>query len=143
MKLNFVHMKTINVKIYWADKNYCCGWSDDTIGTIICTHKTLEGVKLAFEESLDFHMEGMAADGDIIPIWYANKEYAIEYELEVSALLRSMEAYTTMAAISRVTGINQKQLSHYASSLKTPKLQQRERIIEGLHRIGEKFLAIR
>lgn len=73
-------MKTINVKIYWADKNYCCGWNDDVIGSIVCTHKTLEGVKRAFEESLDFHMEG---------------------------------------------------------------LQQRERIVEGLHRIGEAFLAIR
>lgn len=136
-------MKSIKVKIYWADKNYCCGWSDESIGSILCTHKTLEGVKQAFEESLDFHMEGMVADGDEIPEWYAEKEFNIDYELEVSALLRSLEAYTTIAAISRVTGINQKQLSHYASSLKTPRLQQRKRIIDGLHRIGEAFLAIR
>lgn len=135
-------MKTITVKIYWADKNYCCGWGDESIGCIMCTHKTLEGVKKAFEDSLDFHMEGMAADGDDIPEWYVSKEYDIVYELEVSALLRSMEAYTTMAAISRATGINQKQLSHYASSLKTPRMQQRERIVEGLHRIGEAFLAV-
>lgn len=136
-------MKSIKVKIYWADKNYCCGWSDESIGSIVCTHKTLDGVKKAFMESLDFHMEGMAADGDEIPEWYVNKEFAIDYELEVSALLRSMEAYTTMAAISRATGINQKLLSHYASSLKTPRVQQRERIIDGLHRIGEAFMAIR
>lgn len=135
-------MKTIKVNIYWADKNYCCGWADESIGSIVCTHKTLEGVKQAFEESLDFHMEGMAADGDEIPEWYVNRDFDIDYELEVSALLRSMEAYTTMAAISRATGINQKLLSHYASSLKTPRLQQRERIVEGLHRIGEAFLAI-
>lgn len=135
-------MKAIKVKIYWAEKNYCCGWSDDSIGSIICTHKTLDGVKQAFTESLDFHMEGMAADGDAIPEWYANRDFDIDYELEVSALLRSMEAYTTMAAISRATGINQKQLSHYASSLKTPRTGQRKRIVEGLHRIGEAFLAI-
>ena len=48
-----------------------------------------------------------------------------------------------MAAISRATGINQKQLTHYASSLKEPRPVQRERIISGLHRIGEAFLAIR
>lgn len=136
-------MKSIKVKIYWADRNYCCGWSEDSIGSIVCTHKTLEGVKQAFVESLDFHMEGMVADGDVIPEWYVNKEFSIDYELEVSALLRSMEAYTTMAAISRATGINQKQLSHYASSLKSPRIQQRERIIAGLHRIGEAFLAVR
>ena len=135
-------MKTIDVKVYWADKNYCCGWSDDSIGSIVCTHKTLDGVKQAFEESLEFHMEGMEADGDAIPAWYVNKDYTINYTLEVSALLRSMEAFTTMAAISRATGINQKQLSHYASSIKVPRMQQRERIIEGLHRIGEAFLAV-
>lgn len=135
-------MKSIKVNIYWADKNYCCGWSDESVGSIICAHKTLDGVKQAFEESLEFHMEGMAADGDKIPEWYVNKEFNIDYELEVSAILRSIEAYTTMAAISRATGINQKQLSHYASSLKTPRMQQREKIVQGLHRIGEAFLAI-
>ena len=73
-------MKSIKVKVYWAEKNYCCGWSDDSVGSIVCTHKTVEGVKQAFEESLDFHMEGMAADGDRVPEWYVNKEFNIDYE---------------------------------------------------------------
>lgn len=136
-------MKTIDVKIYWADKNYCCGWNEEGIGSIVCTHKTLEGVKKAFEESMEFHFEGMSADGDTLPEWYTSHDFSINYVMDISAILRSIEAFTTMAAISRATGINQKQLSHYASSLKTPRPQQRQRIIDGLHSIGKAFMAIR
>ena len=104
-------MQKINAEIHWSEKNYCCGWGAEGIGTIMCTDKTLDGVKKAFKESLEFHIEGMVADGDNVPQWLIDKEYEINYILDVSALLRSIEPYTTMAAISRATGINQKQLS--------------------------------
>ena len=136
-------MQKINAEIHWSEKNYCCGWGAEGIGTIMCTDKTLDGVKKAFKESLEFHIEGMVSDGDNVPQWLIDKEYEINYILDVSALLRSIEPYTTMAAISRATGINQKQLSHYASSVKTPRPIQRQKIIEGIHKIGEVFMAIR
>ena len=50
--------------------------------------------------------------------------------------------YTTMVAISRASGINQKQLSHYASGHKHPRPMQVERIKAGLHRIGSQLLAL-
>lgn len=136
-------MHKIDVEIHWSEKNYCCGWSMEGVGAVMCTNKTLEGVKVDFEESLEFHVEGMLADGEQVPEWLANKDYEVNYVLDISALLRSIEPYTTMAAISRATGINQKQLSHYASAVKTPRPFQRQRIVEGLHQIGKAFLAIK
>ena len=47
-----------------------------------------------------------------------------------------------MAAISRASGISQQQLSHYANGLKNPRPAQRQRIVEGIHRIGEKMLEV-
>ena len=53
----------------------------------------------------------------------------------------SSERFASMAAISRATGINQRQLSHYATGLKTPRPKQRQRIVEGLHKIGRELMA--
>lgn len=133
----------LNVEVSWSEKNYCCGWGLDGIGAVFCTNKTLDGLKNEFEDSLKWHIEAMAEDGDDVPEWLASGDYEIQYSLSTSALLRQAETFTTMAAISRATGINQKLLSHYANALKTPRPAQRQRIVDGLHRIGQQFLAVR
>ena len=135
-------MEFIKVEIYWTDKNYCCAWSLDGFGVIICTHKTLEGLKQTFIDSLHSQKAEMVSDGEDVPSWLIDGNYAVEFTLAVSALLRQAEQFTTMAAISRETGINQKLLSSYASSVKVPRARQRERIIEGLHSIGRRFLSL-
>ena len=135
-------MKKIKVEIFWEAKNYCCGWSYEGFGAILCTNKNLEKLKLEFENILKFQINSMIADGEDIPLWLAEGNYVIDYSLSVSALLRQAEQFTTMAVISRVTGINQKLLSNYASSVKKPREAQRERIVKGLHMIGEQFLAV-
>lgn len=132
----------INVEISWSEKNYCCGWGYEGVGAVLCTNKTLSGVKHDFEESLRFHIEAMLEDGDSVPEWLASGDYEIVYTLSASALLRDAESFTTMAAISRATGINQKLLSHYANALKIPRPAQRQRIVDGLHMIGRQFLAV-
>lgn len=133
---------TINVEITWSDKNYCCGWGLEDVGAVFCTNKSLNGLKQEFEDTLRFHVDTMSEDGEHVPDWLLKGDYEVQYNLSVAALLRQAEQYTTMAVISRVTGINQKQLSHYANALKTPRSTQRERIVNGLHAIGQQFLAI-
>lgn len=136
-------MEKIKVEVNWCEKNFACVWGCPDFGSIIVTNKTLEGLKKEFQKSLQWQIEDMLADGDDVPQWLASGDFEIEYDLHISAILRNAEQFTTMAAISRASGINQRQLTHYASSLKEPRPAQRERIIDGLHRIGESFLAIR
>ncbi len=132
----------IEVEIGWSEKNYCCGWGYEGVGAILCTNKSLPGIKKDFEESLRFHVEAMVEDGDQVPDWLVAGDYVIVYTLSAAAMLRDAESFTTMAAISRATGINQKLLSHYANALKVPRPAQRQRIVDGLHMIGRQFLAV-
>ena len=46
------------------------------------------------------------------------------------------------AALSRVTGINQRLLSHYANGLRNPRPAQRQRIVDGVHEIGRELLSV-
>ena len=135
-------MKKIKVEISWEDKNYCCGWGCDGFGAVICTNKTLDGVKSEFAKSLETQIKDMLAAGEFVPDWLASGEYEIEFSLAVSALLRQAETFTTLTVISHFTGINQKLLSHYANSVKKPREAQRERIVNGLHEIGRQALAV-
>lgn len=134
--------QVLKIHVGWSGNNFCCGLSEDIGGVVAVTAKTLAKLKEDFEESLRWHIEGCIADGDTLPDYIVNGDYKLEYVLDTAALLRSAEMFTTMAAISRVTGINQKLLSHYASALKIPRPAQRQRIVDGLHRIGQQFLAV-
>ena len=130
------------IDVSWTGKNFCCAWSDEDAGTVIATAKTLAKLKKDFAESLKWHIEGCVADGDVLPDYPGNRGYDIEYNLDTAALLRDAETYTTMAAISRASGINQKQLSHYANGIKQPRPMQRARIIAGLRIIGSQIMAL-
>ena len=133
--------KILKVQVRWTGKNYCCGLND-VGGVVIVTNKTLDGLKRDFEEALQFHIEGCEADGDILPEYLVRGDYRIDYELDTAALLRAAENYTTLTAISKVSGINVKQLSHYVNGLKKARRPQRDRIVCGLHELGRHFLAL-
>lgn len=131
---------TVKVDITWTEKNYCCGWGFEGVGAILCTNKTIDGIKHDFEESLRFHIEGLIEDGDEVPQWLIDGDYTIEYTLSAAAMLREAERFTTMAAISRATGINPKLLSHYANGIKRPRPLQLQRIKDALCVIGAQLL---
>lgn len=134
--------KKLIVPVRWTDKNFCCVLSDPDInGTVVQTAKTLDELKKEFIEGLRFHIKGCVEDGDILPDYILNEEYDIMYILDVPALLRDAERFTTLSALSNVCGINKKQLSHYATGEKKPRPDKREKIIEGLHEIGRQALA--
>lgn len=132
----------IHVAVSWAGSNFCCGWEDGHDGVVLVTAKTFEKLKRDFAESLQLHIQGCVDDGDVFPEYLVNGDYEIEYDLDASALIRTAETFTTMSAISRVSGINQKQLSHYANGIKHPRPMQTARIKAALAIIGTQLLAL-
>jgi predicted RNase H-like HicB family nuclease len=69
-------------------------------------------------------------------------EYAITFKMDVKSLLSVYEGIFTKSALERLTGINQKQLWHYANGLSQPRKAQVEKIESALHRLGAELLAI-
>lgn len=137
-----MQQKEIKVLVSWSGENYNGGIGDSEIGAVLVTAATLDEFKSEFEESFKFHIEGMKQNGFKIPDYILKDEYKIVYDLEATALLKEAEKFTTLAAISRASGINQKQLSHYATGIKQPRAASRERIIKGIHAIGRMALAL-
>lgn len=131
-------MQKIKVQIGWLD-NYGAG-SNEVPGCV-ATHKTLDGVKKAYTESLRWHLEAMLADGDEIPN-ILQGDYELEFELNTLAILHYFNGILTRSALARVTGINERLLGHYATGHRNPRPVQRQRIIEGIRKIGAEFSSV-
>lgn len=133
----------IKVFVEWCEKNFCATFGDNVPGVVAITAKDIRELKQEVAETLRFHVEGMLADGDEVPKWLADGNYEFEYNyMDAASLIHACEPYASIAALSRVTGINQRQLSHYANGLRHPRPEQRQRIIEGVHQIGRELLSV-
>lgn len=136
-------MEKVRVDVQWCDKNFGASFGENVPGAVVFTAKSFEELQKVAAETLRFHVEGMLEDGDDVPQWLRDGDYEFTYNyLDVATLLRACEDYASLAAISRATGINQNQLSHYATGLKRPRPEQRRRIVDGIHHIAARLMAV-
>lgn len=135
-------MEKIIVNVEWYDKNFGASLSDNVPGAVVLTAKTYDELLISVPETLRFHVQGMLDDGDVVPQWLADGNYEFEYVLDTTALIHVCDTYTSLAAISRASGINQHLLSHYANGLNKPRPQQRDCIVDGIRKIGNELLEI-
>ena len=68
-------------------------------------------------------------------------EYELEYHIDVKTFLEVYSGIFTKAGLERLTGVNQKQLWHYANGDVKPRKRQRERIESAIHRLGRDLMA--
>lgn len=136
-------MEKIKVNVQWCDKNFGAALGDNVPGAVVLTARTYEELLAEVPRTLRMHVEGMAEDGDEVPQWLMDGDYEFEYFLvDVPTLLHVYVPFVTLAAISRASGINQRLLSHYANGIKRPRPQQRQRIVDGIHKIGRELLTV-
>lgn len=107
----------------------------------VSTGRTLEEMKRNMDEALHFHVEGMLQEGDSVPDEFKG-EWEYDWQLSARALLHHTEGLVSKAAISRATGINQQQLTHYSTGYRTPRPAMRKRIVDGIHAIAKQLFSI-
>ncbi len=73
---------------------------------------------------------------------FLEKEYELVYKFDTATLLNYYKGIFTNSALERITGINQKQIQHYASGHRNPRLEQRIKIENALHNLGKELLAV-
>lgn len=69
-------------------------------------------------------------------------DYEIVYHFDVESLLNYYKGIFTNSALEKITGINQRQLQHYSSGLKKPRLPQRKKIEDGLHKLAAELQSV-
>ena len=83
----------------------------------------------------------MRMHGEYIPEEFQG-EWRPVFVLTTCAKLRYTDNYITRKALSRETGINIRQLSHYANGWKHPRPSTEQKIAEGIRAISKRLALI-
>lgn len=105
------------------------------------TGRTLEELERHMRQAILGHIDVCREFGDAIPEEFLG-EYELVYHCDTSTLLNYYSDIFTKAALSRVTGINERQLWHYAAGKSKPRAQQIKKIETGLHRLAQELMSI-
>lgn len=110
--------------------------------------ENLEGVYGAGEtvaEAKKNLLEGLALyskHNRNVPAWIKNKDYKVIYKFDAESILNYYRGVFTNAALERITGINQRQIQHYASGIKRPRPAQLKKIETAFHQLGRELIAV-
>lgn len=99
---------------------------------------TVEDAKNSILEAIAFYRENMPVNTPAI----LKGEYELVYKFDTQSFLNYYKGIFTNAALERITGINQKQLQHYATGLRRPRPVQAKKIETALHKLGAELMAV-
>ena len=103
------------------------------------------GVGTTVAEAKKNLMEGLmlyARHNAAAPAWIKNKAFKVVYKFDAESILNYYRGIFTNAALERITGINQRQIQHYASGAKRPRPQQLKKIETAFHELGQELISV-
>ena len=110
-------------------------------GWIVATTGDLDNSKKEVVVSIRFYVDCSKKDGDEYPAVF-DGEYELVYKFDVQSLLLYYQGIFSFSALQTITGINQKQLAHYAAGRSKPRPQQAEKIARGLHDLAKDLMSV-
>lgn len=122
------------------EHNFGAAPKNENVACVV-TGKELADVERDIVEAIKFQLEGMKANGEVIPDEFLG-EWEPEFVLTTRAQLRYSDNYITRKALSKETGINEQQLSHYANGYKKPRPDTQRKIADGIRAISQRLTFI-
>lgn len=132
-------MKSLTVIIERTENNYSAYLQE--VDGIVATGKSVEEIKKGIIDSINALLLECKEFGDDIPDELSG-EYSLNFKMDVKSMLDFYSNIFTKSGLERITGINQKQLWHYASGVRDPRPEQAVKLENALHKLGEELLAI-
>ncbi len=132
-------MVKLKVIIERAENNYSA--YIDGIDGIAVSGKSIAEIKEKMKEAIEVYVEACKDFGYEIPQEFMS-DYEMYFEMDTQTLLVYYAGIFGKPALEKITGINAKQLWHYAMGITKPREAQKEKIRKGLHNLGEELLMI-
>ena len=133
-------MKVLKATIESLENNYSA--YIENIDGVVATGSTMDEIQANLIDALDDYVETCGVLGCTVPDELTG-DYSIEFSMDVKSLLTLYQRIFTKSGLERLTGINQKQLWHYANGSSVPRRAQVLKIENALHRLGNELIAIR
>lgn len=110
-------------------------------GWIVAAAGDFDNFKKEVVESIRFYVDCAKKDGEEYPAVF-DGGYELVYKFDVQSLLLYYQGIFSFSALQTITGINQKQLAHYAAGRSKPRPQQAEKIARGLHNLAKDLMSV-
>lgn len=131
--------KVLQVIIERAEGNYSA--YIEGVDGIVVTGNTVDEIKTKMIEAIQAFIEECRELGCEVPDELQG-DYDLVFKMDVKSLLDFYSGIFTKAGLERITGINQKQLWHYASGTRNPRPEQAVKLERALHKLGEELLSV-
>ena len=131
-------MKTVEVIVEHAGKNlsaYIEGAPIITVGNDI------KDIEKNMKEAVDLYLES-CNDLNIYRGEIFDGEFELKFKIDAATFINYYSGIFTKAALSRITGINERQLWHYAAGVHKPRRKQLEKIQKGIQLLTKELSAI-
>lgn len=131
-------MKTVEVIVEHAGNNlsaYIEGAPVITVGNDV------KEIEKNMKEAVELYLES-CKEMNIAPVDVLQGEFTLKFKIDAATFINYYSSIFTKAALSRITGINERQLWHYAAGVHKPRKQQLEKIQKGINALTEELAAI-
>lgn len=124
-------MKQIDVIVEQAGKNLSAYIEGVPI---VVVGDSVREIEERIKEAISFYLEDNPD-----PIEIVTGCYELKFKLETSTFINYYSNVFTKSALSRITGINERQLWHYAAGVHKPRKTQLEKIEKGIRSLAEEI----
>jgi predicted RNase H-like HicB family nuclease len=128
------------VDIYYSGRNFSA--YVPLLPGCVATGATPKEVNERMKEAVELHVKSSLEDGDEIPSVFS-RDYELVNHFDAEGLLNYYKGIFTKTALHRLTGINSKQLHHYASGSKKPRKAQIEKLENAIHELGRELIEVK
>lgn len=131
-------MKTVEVIVEHAGNNlsaYIEGAPVITVGNDV------KEIEKNMKDAVELYLES-CQEMNIAPVEVLQGEFILKFKIDAATFINYYSSIFTKAALSRITGINERQLWHYAAGVHKPRKQQLEKIQKGINALTEELAAI-
>lgn len=131
-------MKTVEVIVEHAGNNlsaYIEGAPVITVGNDV------KEIEKNMKEAVELYLDS-CNEMNIAPVKVLQGEFTLKFKIDAATFINYYSSIFTKAALSRITGINERQLWHYAAGVHKPRKQQLEKIQKGINALTEELASI-
>lgn len=111
-------------------------------GWVVAYEGDFDGFKDYVRESIRFYVDCALADGEPFSEILASPDLTLSYKFDIQSLLAHYQNIFSFAALQYITGVNQRQLWHYAAGRSKPRPRQAEKIVGALNRLGKELVSL-
>lgn len=127
-------MRTVEVVVEHAGNNLSAYIENAPVFTV---GNNMGEIEANMQEAVELYLEDNANPCEVL-----KGDFQLKFRVDAATFINYYSNVFTKAALSRITGINERQLWHYAAGVHKPRKAQLEKIQKGINALTQELSAI-